>query len=211
MNFENPIFILLAGGKSSRMGMPKGLLPYKNTYWILEQINRFKTNEKGLVYIGLGFDYQLYFNAIPWFKKAIETPKEFKGKLVQVIVNTTPELGSFSNLQSVLKKVKVFQDILVLPVDVPLLKSSALKKITQVNNVVVMPNYNHKNGHPVKISYSFWKTFLTLTPLDVTARLDVQIKQKKASEISIVNVADCSVLKNLNTPERWEIFKNSAP
>ena len=38
----SPVLILLAGGKSARMGFPKGLLDYHGTFWILEQISRYK-------------------------------------------------------------------------------------------------------------------------------------------------------------------------
>lgn len=201
---ENPILIVLAGGKSSRMGTPKGLLPYKNTYWILEQISRYK--QKGFVYIGLGFDFHLYLKVIPWLEKAVEKPQEFQGKTVRVVINKHPELGKFSTLQSVLKQVKQHQDTLVLPIDVPLLKPSALDKIIVVKNRVVLPNYNNKNGHPVKLSYTFWKTFLDLNPLNAESRLDCQIKQRATSEISTAEVEDDAILKNLNTPESWEAF-----
>ena len=68
---EAPVLIILAGGKSSRMGSPKGLLDFNNKPWILEQISHFKHVNKSKVYIGLGYDNKLYFNAIDWFKKAI--------------------------------------------------------------------------------------------------------------------------------------------
>lgn len=199
------ILTLLAGGKSSRMGKPKGLLSYKNTYWLLEQLHRY-TIENTFVYIGLGFDSDLYFKAIPWLEKAVKEPQPFQGKSVRVIVNKQPELGAFSTLQSVLKQVKQQQDILILPIDVPLLNPVELYKIVHTQNKVVMPNYQGKNGHPVKLSYNLWKTFLALHPLDVESRLDIQIKQRKASEISTVEVEDKVILKNLNTPKNWKMF-----
>ena len=59
---NNIDFVLLAGGKSERMGVAKGLLKYQQTYWILEQLHRIsKTNIKD-VYIGLGFNFEHYFN-----------------------------------------------------------------------------------------------------------------------------------------------------
>lgn len=204
---EIPILIVLAGGKSSRMGTPKGLLPYKNTCWILEQIQRY-TIENAFVYIGLGFDSDLYFKAIPWLEKAVKKPQVFQGKCVQVVINKQANLGTFSTLQSVLKQVKQQQDILVLPIDVPLLNSVALHKIMGIRSKVVIPNCKGKNGHPVKLSYNLWKTFLTLHPFDAKSRLDIQIKQRATSEISIVKVEDCAILKNLNTPENWEMFVN---
>ena len=70
MKKNNPTLIILAGGKSSRMKILKGLLPYKKSYWILAQMDAFKAGET--VCIGLGFDKELYFDAIPWLKDAIK-------------------------------------------------------------------------------------------------------------------------------------------
>jgi molybdopterin-guanine dinucleotide biosynthesis protein A len=64
---DSHVLILLAGGKSTRMGSPKGLLDYKGKQWILEQISRYKYVLNPKVYIGLGHDYENYFSAISWF------------------------------------------------------------------------------------------------------------------------------------------------
>lgn len=206
MNTEDPYLILLAGGKSSRMGFPKGLLPYNNTYWILEQISRFQPQKKGIVYIGLGFDASMYFEAIPWFKDALKTPQIFQKKQVTVVLNSSPELGPFSTLQSVLKMVKTTKDVVVLPIDIPLIGESEFKKISVIKNTIVIPNYEGKNGHPVKLSYHFWKQLLQLNLLDSNARLDLQIKLRKPSEITLVAVKEAVILQNLNTPEVWRKF-----
>ena len=62
------VLIILAGGRSSRMGSPKGLLDYHGTPWILEQISRFNCVQNAKVYIGLGYDYEKYVDVIPWLK-----------------------------------------------------------------------------------------------------------------------------------------------
>ena len=64
------VFVLLAGGKSQRMGVAKGLLKYQQTYWILEQLHRISKSSIKEVYIGLGFNFEQYFNAIPWLQNA---------------------------------------------------------------------------------------------------------------------------------------------
>ena len=62
---NNTVFVLLAGGKSERMGTDKGLLKFQENYWILEQLNRISESTIQEVYIGLGFHSQNYFNTIP--------------------------------------------------------------------------------------------------------------------------------------------------
>ena len=209
---KDAVLLILAGGRSSRMGMPKGLLPYKSTYWILDQIASFSTGGE-TVYIGLGYDYQLYFDAIPWFEEALESPQEFHGKKVRVVINHQPEFGLFSTLQSVLNVLNTAgnkQDIFVLPVDVPLLKISELEKIIVTKNTVVIPEFKGKNGHPVKLHADFWKSLPAIPITDTDARLDIQIKKLQESEITKVVVKDDAILKNLNTPEAWKVFMMSS-
>ena len=76
---NNIVFVLLAGGKSERMGVAKGLLKYQQTYWILEQLHRISKTNITDVYIGLGFNFEHYFNAIPWLQNAQSNFVEFEG------------------------------------------------------------------------------------------------------------------------------------
>ena len=49
---NKPVFVLLAGGKSERMGVAKGLLKYEQTFWILEQLNRIsKSNIQEIIVV----------------------------------------------------------------------------------------------------------------------------------------------------------------
>lgn len=202
---KDTTLIILAGGKSSRMNFPKGLLIHKNHLWMLSQIESFTGNE---VVIGLGFDYQLYFDAIPWLEKAVEKPQKHQRKKVRVVINKTPEFGLFSTLQSVLKALDTNQHVVILPIDVPMLKPSELKRIMDTENEIVIPTYNNKKGHPVKLASTFWKTLLELDVTDENSRLDTQIKKRNASKISLVEINDASILKNLNTPKDWQAFSS---
>ena len=67
---NDTVFVLLAGGKSERMGTAKGLLQYQNTYWILEQIDRIASSTITEVYIGLGHHSEKYLDKIPLLHQA---------------------------------------------------------------------------------------------------------------------------------------------
>ena len=208
MNKETTL-IILAGGKSSRMGQSKGLLRYKERFWILDQIEKYIGSE---VFIGLGLDAHLYFEAIPWLEKALTAPQLHLNKKVQVVINPTPEFGVFSTLQSVLKVLDcapVRKDVFILPIDVPLINSTELGKILNEENRIVIPKHKNKNGHPVKLAPEFWKSLVELNNSDENSRLDFQIKKRDPSEISYVEVDDMAILKNLNTPVDWQEFINS--
>ena len=205
---NEPVFILLAGGKSERMGVAKGLLKYKQTFWILEQLNRISTTKIKTVYIGLGYNYEHYFDAIPWFSQAQTNFVAFQNINVKVIVNESPEMGSFSTLQTVLKKLNSSIDVLLNPIDVPLLNSEELNKIISAKNNIVIPNFEGKNGHPIKIKVDFWQKLISLNVSEENSRLDLQIKKANPNKISIINVKDASVLKNFNTKTAWISYLN---
>ena len=202
------VFVLLAGGKSERMGVAKGMLKYKHTFWILEQLNRISKTKIKTVYIGLGYNYGHYFDAIPWLKTALTNEVDYQGLKLKTIINPSPELGSFSTIQTVLKKVNSKVDVLLMPIDVPLLNSEELNKIVAVKNTIVMPNFEGKNGHPIKMNADFWQKLVSLNISEENSRLDLQIKKVNSEEISIVKVNDASIIKNLNTKAAWISYLN---
>ena len=203
---DTPILIILAGGKSSRMGSPKGLLDYHGTPWILEQISRFNCVQNAKVYIGLGYDYEKYVDVIPWFKKAKDEIHYYNGIGVRVIVNDKPENGAFSTLQKVLGSIDPHETIIVQPIDVPLLNEGSLRSLINETNIIVIPTCDGQNGHPVVLVPDFW---LKLTQIDIsseTARLDRQISDIHSSRITYLKVSDNSVYQNINTHEDWKKY-----
>ena len=203
---NKPVFILLAGGKSERMGVEKGLLKFKQTYWILEQIRRISKTSIKKVYIGLGYNYQQYFDAIDWFEKASKTPVSFMGIAVSICINKTPEHGSFSTLQTVIKSIPTNSEVLINPIDTPILNAVELESIIETKNDVVIPNYHTKNGHPIKLTAFLWKDFINIPLENKNARLDYQIKKIASSKVSHISVLDNAILLNLNTPKDWESY-----
>ncbi len=201
-----PFFVLLAGGKSERMGLPKGLLLYQETYWILEQLNRISESKVSTVFIGLGFYFEKYFEAIPWLKYAQDDFMAYKNLKIRVILNSKPEKGSFSTLQSVLFHITKTQSVFIQPIDVPILKPTELHKIMEVQNDIVQPNFKGKNGHPILVSPSFWEPLLEFDVDDNNARLDFQIKKSNLQKRTWVVVNDSCIIQNLNIPKDWLDF-----
>ena len=203
---NKPVFILLAGGKSERMGIDKGLLKYNDSYWILEQLYRISQSSIEEVYIGLGFNFNAYLNAIPWFKTAQLNFVNYKGLKVKVILNKNPKMGSFSTLQTVLKKIPLDVEVIINHIDIPILNSEELEKIISTKNSVVIPNFKGKNGHPIKLNSFAWNNLTQLNCEINDARLDVQLKKINPIKISIIEVFDRAILLNLNTKKDWISF-----
>ncbi|PCH53595.1 MAG: hypothetical protein COC22_02200 [Flavobacteriaceae bacterium] len=205
---NNTIFALLAGGKSERMGVDKGLLKYQQTFWILEQLNRISKTTISEVYIGLGYNYHHYFDAIPWLENSLKNDVDFQGMKIKMILNKNPEMGSFSTLQTILKKIDATKNVVLNHIDIPILNQKELQKIIETKNRVVIPNFEGKNGHPIKIDSSFSKQLISLKVDDKNARLDFQIKKLNPIKISKIKVFDSIILTNLNTTKDWAYFLN---
>jgi len=206
---DTPILIILAGGKSSRMGTPKGLLDYQGKPWIIEQISRFKGVNNPKVYIGLGYNYELYFESIPWFKKAIDRTHNYNGVEVRVIINDQPEFGAFSTLQTVLRNIEKEVTVIVQPIDVPLFNKVSLRSFIDKDKPIVIPVCEDQKGHPVKLKPEFWTRLLSIDLSSNNARLDIQIKEYNTSSIAYHKVTDKSVYQNINTLNDWNNYLES--
>jgi CTP:molybdopterin cytidylyltransferase MocA len=207
---NNRVFILLAGGQSSRMGSAKGLLTYQDSFWILAQLKRISKAKISCVYIGLGHNAGHYFDAIPWLEQAMDDFVSYLSLKVKVIINPAPELGSFATLQSVIKEVASGSDILINPIDVPILNHEELNRLIETQNTVVFPTIDKRSGHPIKLEAKFWQSLVALDLSDKDARLDFQVKKLTHVNISRVPVTDSVVIKNINTPLEWLTFINES-
>ena len=207
------VYILLAGGKSSRMGVAKGLLKYRHTFWLLEQLERISKSNCTTIVLGLGHNYQQYFRAIPWLEAAQKTPVSFLNTQLNVVVNETPELGQFSTLQNCLKSLKEIANthsILISPVDTPIDTEVYLNKIIAVDADVAQLNFEGKNGHPIKISKKLYDQLTDIDVNDKEARLDVQLKKTNPARCAVITTPNRDCIINFNTPSEWKEYLSYA-
>jgi CTP:molybdopterin cytidylyltransferase MocA len=202
---NNVVFVLLAGGKSERMGHPKGLLLHNDNYWLETQLKSIASSGGTEVYIALGFHTATYCEKLPWLTSALQVPITYLNLNIRAIVNPNPERGSFSSLQTVLAEISEHTTVLLCPIDVPIPKDETLQLLLEKKQAIVIPNYKGKNGHPIVMTASFWKPLLQLDPNK--SRLDFLIKACPSSMISIVPVENPEVILNLNKPEDWETYQ----
>jgi CTP:molybdopterin cytidylyltransferase MocA len=204
MSQKKCVAIILAGGKSERMGRPKGLLDYNCHFWLLEHFIRLKAGGIKEIIIGLGYDADTYYKAIPVLRKALNSSIDFKGLQISVVQSTNPELGSFSTLQYALKTLNKSSDVLICPIDVPILNSKELKNILITETQIVKPLFKGQSGHPVKINYLFVKKLINKASNN---RLDKLIALEPEKEIKKIICSDRQVIMNLNTPADWLSYK----
>ncbi len=99
--------VVLAAGRSSRMGEPKGLVTFRGRPWLLTQLDAI-ASVGGRAVIVLGADRERYLQALP------DLPQR-----ARLAFNDDPDRGPFSSLQCGLAAATPDAAVFVLPVDVP--------------------------------------------------------------------------------------------
>lgn len=200
--------LILAGGKSSRMGMPKGLIDYQKMPLIDYQINQFVKSGGRQIGLLLGYHVSPYVARYPWVKAALEqwitlSPLPVK---IRVVCNPQPEKGQFSSLcwglKSLLPSVK--QAIFILPIDVPAPKPACWNLIASAFHPsisVVIPSFQGRGGHPILINVQLVQHLIEIGDTQPDARLDRVLQGLGSNEKVYVPVDDASIRDNLNSPD----------
>ncbi|OFZ21492.1 MAG: hypothetical protein A2X94_08270 [Bdellovibrionales bacterium GWB1_55_8] len=207
--------VLLAGGQSSRMGEPKGLLRFGKRRWIEEQLHRFSFCGNKAVVV-LGYDHEKYLDAIPAFQDALQLwapwPLPHREELqLSVTVNQKPENGPFSSLGRGLNRLLPDSDAFILPVDVPVAVPEVWRLLEtrgrQRKLSACIPEHQGKRGHPVWLSSRFAAHLRTLAPESPDSRLDQQIAALAQPLRDTIEVTDPKVTWNMNTPQEFADIK----
>ncbi|HEY6461043.1 MAG TPA: NTP transferase domain-containing protein [Polyangiaceae bacterium] len=199
--------VILAAGRSSRLGEPKGLVLVEGTPWILRQLDAIGGRR---VVVVLGHDRDRYLASVP----------ELAAR-AHVVTNPDPERGPFSSLQVGLAASEPGVSTFVLPVDVPAAGESvwtALEAALAAGAAVpgrteapleapsadisaAIPEHEGRGGHPVLLGAGLAAEILGLP---ASSRLDEVLRRPRArARVVRVPVSDPRVRLNLNTAEDW--------
>jgi CTP:molybdopterin cytidylyltransferase MocA len=186
-----PDVVVLAAGRSSRMGEPKGLVVLDGRPWITRQLDAPALSGRRVVLV-LGADRDRYLREVP------DLPTR-----AVVVVNPDPDRGPFSSLQQGLSAVPPDEPAFVLPVDVPAASPpvwEALEAAAALESgaAAAVPSFQGRGGHPVLLGPSFIAHLRALPP---SARLDEELRNLQS--LRHVPVTDGAVRLNLNAPEDW--------
>ena len=206
-----PHVVLLAAGRSSRMGTPKGLVAVNGRAWIEHQLDAIRAAGQagvGGVIVVLGFDSERYVEAVPQLvRRAVVT------------VNVAPHHGPFSSLQVGLARVPTGPPAYVLPIDVPAPSPAVWRALSlalaaepgeageeagadrEGSAAAAVPVLagSSAGGHPVLLSAALIARVRALAP---TSRLDHVLREHDV-QVSRVVVDDVRVRMNLNAPGDW--------
>lgn len=124
------------------------------------------------------------------------------GAPVEWVVNPQPELGQFSSFQTGLRAVPAGVDCLFQPIDYPAVQAATVELLAGTEGELVIPRFEGKRGHPVRISPAIIAELLSL-PAGGQAR---DVIRAHYAEALFVDVADAGVVTDIDTPEdfaRW--------
>ena len=190
------IGLVLAAGRSSRMGRTKAVLPDGDGAPLVVRVVR-TLGDAGLT--------RVLVVTAPDTHDAIEAAlKERRDRLaVTVLVNPDPDRGQLSSLLTGLDAAGQIDGLLVTLVDVPFVSAATVAAVVEAwertRASIVRPAIGERHGHPVIFDRALFDA-LRAAPLDAGAKHVV-----RGHEAAIVNVpvSDEGAFLDLDTPDDY--------
>jgi molybdenum cofactor cytidylyltransferase len=188
--------IVLAAGKSTRMGRPKAMLPLEGGDTFLTRIVRtFLHAEIDDVVVVVGAEANVIVNAFA-----------LSGLAARFVENTEFEQGQLSSLLVGLRVVDRpgLAATLITLVDVPFVSPSTVRAVVdryrRTHAPVVRPVSGARHGHPVLIDRSLFDAIRAAEP-SAGAK---EVVRAHASSAGDVEVDDEGAFADIDTPEEYE-------
>lgn len=187
--------VVLAGGRSARMGSPKALLDFRGQPFVVRILEALEALEVKTRVVVLGPD-------APRIRPALA------GRECLIVENGDVEGGPIASLRAALRVLQGVQPSAALawPVDLPHVRVTTLERLFETFRrepaPAVVPTFAERRGHPV-----LWGTglFEELLISEAATRHGARaVLHAHAAEISQVAVDDPAVIDDLNTPEDYE-------
>ena len=192
--------IVLAAGKSTRMGRPKAMLPLEGGDTFLTRIVRtFLDAEIDDVVVVVGADANVIVNGFA-----------ASGLAARFVENPEFERGQLSSLLAGLRVVDRpgLAATLVTLVDVPFVSPATVRAVVdryrRTHAPVVRPVSGARHGHPVLIDRSLFDSIRAAEP-SAGAK---EVVRAHASSTGDVEVDDDGAFADIDTPEEYEHAAN---
>jgi molybdenum cofactor cytidylyltransferase len=186
--------VILSAGESSRMGRPKALLTIDGQTFIDRIVWVLKQTSVAKVIVVLGH------NAEEMRRRTEHLP-------VEILINPDYKLGQLSSLQLAVRLLQKDADcdgMLVHLVDHPYIDAklveSMIERFQAGGNLIVVPRYGGKRGHPVIFSRKLFGELLA-APMDQGAKAVVKAHRDDTLEI---DTGESGVTVDIDTPELYQ-------
>lgn len=187
--------VVLAAGRSARMGSPKALLDFLGLPFVVRILEALEALEVKTRVVVLGPD-------APRIQPAIAAHDCI------IVENPEPETGPIASLRGALRALQPLQPhaILVWPVDLPHVRVTTVERVMEAyrrtSAPVVVPTFAERRGHPVIWGSALFGELLE-NPVATQEGARVVLHQHERELVSIP-VDDPAVVDQVNTPEDYE-------
>lgn len=209
--------ILLAAGKSQRLGINKLLLPYKtiksnyNKIYqpvILHSLNTFIQAEIPLIIIVLGYQYKIIQNKIQTsliYQQGISKSK------IRFIFNRNYKTGMASSIATGTSLISDHtEEVLICLADKPGIKPKTISQIIarakQSKKSIIIPVYDDREGHPVLFKKKYFTQLKNIYSKKVKKTQDYgarYIIDHNPSDVFRFKVKDKAVIQDIDT---WQDY-----
>ena len=191
--------IILAAGRSKRMGKPKPLLRFNDKTFLDRIISVLKLSDADRITVVLGAEAETV-------KKSVDLSG------TDVVINKDYKKGQLSSLIAAIKETQQKSDaVLVCLVDSPFITEEVVNRIIskfkETNNPIVVPVFNKKRGHPVLFSSSLFNELLN-APQEQGARYVLHSNEEKVLE---VETSEKGILISIDTPDDYKFHFGANP
>ena len=187
--------VVLAGGRSVRMGSPKALLDFRGQPFVVRILEALEALEVKTRVVVVGPDG-------PRIRPALA------GHECLIVENSDVEGGPIASLRAALRVLHAVQPSAALawPVDLPHVRVTTVERLIETFRrdpaPAVVPTFAERRAHPVLWGAGLFEELLTSDA--ATQHGARAVLHAHAAEISTVAVDDPAVIEDLNTPEDYE-------
>ena len=180
--------ILLAAGKSSRMGKLKQLMPLGESTILEQTLDNLLGSKAAEVIVVLGY-------------KAEEIVKRLSGKPIKVVVNPLYRKGMGSSIAAGLKFVdSQAQAVMLVMGDQPYVDSPTMNRLIDAfgdaKKGIAIPTYNGQRGHPLIFARKYQAQLSRLSG-DIGGREIIKQNPRDVLEVPV----DCEgIIIDIDTP-----------
>ena len=188
--------VVLAAGRSQRMGSPKMVLPWGEVTIIEKVVSSLHHGGVSEVVVVTG-------------GARGEVERVIEGRGTRAVFNPYYQKDSMIySLQTGLAALPADVDaVMVVLGDQPQLEAALVSELLETfcdrQDKILVPSYQNRRGHPWVIPRSFWQEIAEMEP-PLTLR---DFLNRHAAEISYLVVGDDSILKDVDTFEEYEQHK----
>ncbi|WP_349729279.1 nucleotidyltransferase family protein [Peribacillus frigoritolerans] len=183
--------IVLAAGYSSRANAFKMTLPMGQMSVLEQTISKFEGLCSRVIVVA-GFQAEIIQEEIA--KIISKNAYSFQ---IKFVYNENFNQGMFHSIQKGCKEVNA-PTFFITPGDCPLVKKETVQLLAKHKGNVVIPSFDYKGGHPIKLSSEVKQKILETNP-DSNLRVVLGGYEKQ-----YLNVEDVGVLMDVDTPEDYQ-------